>query len=402
VKVALLSRAVYPLHSHGGLERHVGSLKRHLERAGCELRVFTTPPHQPLSEPRDESYVFVRYRTFPWPKGRGFVVLDRNTNYLLWSYRAAGELLNSFRPDIVQADAGAGFGYAWLRRPGGAPLVLHPHGMEEFKTTPAKRTAYLPLRAAIRYAARHASRVIAPDASMVDDVEEHLGVDPDKIVVLANAIDLEEIDRKRDPVSLGELGIDDGHTVLLSVGRLEDNKGFVHLVNALADNVDDMPPKWRWVLVGDGPAKAKIANAIRGRGITNHAVMVGSASDALLHALYERANLFVHPTLYEGSSMVTLEAMAHAKPVVATRVGGIPDKVVDGVSGLLIAPGDVDALRRAIAAAVSEPEMLSEWGVEGRRIAEAEFSWAKRSAELLALYESLIERPEERAQRRED
>ena len=391
MRVALLSRAVYPLHGHGGLERHVGSLKRHLERAGCELRVFTSPPHQPLSEPRDESYVFVNYRTFPWPQQKGFVVLDRNTNYLLWSYRAARELLASYRPDVVQADGGAGFGYAMLRPPGAAPLVLHPHGMEEFKTTPAKRAAYLPLRSTIRYAARRAARVIAPDASMVSDVEEHLGVNGEKIAVVPNAIDLEEIDRQHDPVSLGELGIDDGHIVLLSVGRLEDNKGFVHLVNALADNVDDMPTKWRWVLVGDGPSKAKIANAIRGRGITNQSVMVGSASDALLHALYERANLFVHPTLYEGSSMVTLEAMAHKKPVIATKVGGIPDKVVDGISGLLVPPGDVDALGRAVAAAVSEREMLSEWGVEGRRITEAEFSWANRSAELLALYESLLD-----------
>ena len=193
-------------------------------------------------------------------------------------------------------------------------------------------------------------------------------------------------------MSLGALGIDDTHTVLLSVGRLEDNKGFVGLVNALADVVDDMPVKWRWILVGAGPARSRIENAVRARGIGNQALLAGSVSDALLHALYERADLFVHPTLYEGSSMVTLEAMAHRTLVIATRVGGIPDKVVDGLSGLLVAPGDVEALGRAIGAAVSEPDILNEWGKEGRRFAEAEFSWAKRSAEVLALYESLLGR----------
>jgi glycosyltransferase involved in cell wall biosynthesis len=81
--------------------------------------------------------------------------------------------------------------------------------------------------------------------------------------------------------------------------------------------------------------------------------------------------------------------------VIATRVGGIPDKVVDGITGLLVPPGDVDALARAVGAAVNAPEMLSEWGVEGRRIAEAEFSWTKRAPELIALYESLLE-PEHR------
>ncbi len=392
MKVALLSRAVFPLHGHGGLERHVGSLKRHLERAGCELRVFTSPPQKPQSEPRDESYVFVPYRVLPWPQRTGFVVLDRNTNYLIWSLRAARELLSTFEPDIVQADAGAGFGYAFLRKEDSAPLVLHPHGMEEFKTEPMKRAAYLPLRSATRYAARHAARVIAPDASMVDDVEEHLGVDSEKIVVVPNAIDLEEIDRQREPVNLGELGIEDAHTLLLSVGRLEDNKGFVDLVNALADVVDEMPTKWRWVLVGDGPARARIDNAVRARGIGNQTLLAGPTSEVVLHALYERADLFVHPTLYEGSSMVTLEAMAHRTPVIATRVGGIPDKVVDGISGLLVTPGDVEALGRSIAAAVSDRDMLNEWGGEGRRIVEEAFSWTKRTAEILSLYESLIER----------
>ena len=392
MKVALLSRAVFPLHGHGGLERHVGSLKRHLERAGCELRVFTSPPQKPMSEPRDESYTFVPYRAVPWPRRKGFVVADRNTNYLIWSLRAARELLRTFEPDIVQADAGAGFGYAFLCKEDSAPLVLHPHGMEEFKTERLKRAAYLPLRSATRYAARHAARVIAPDAAMVDDVKEHLGIDSEKIVVVPNAIDLEEIDCQREPLSMhfGELGIDDTHTVLLSVGRLEDNKGFVDLVNALADVVDEMPAKWRWILVGDGPARPRIENAVRARGIGNQALLAGSVSEALLHAVYERADLFVHPTLYEGSSMVTLEAMAHGTPVIATRVGGIPDKVVDGISGLLVAPGDVEALGRSIAAAVSERDMLNEWGAEGRRIAEEAFSWTKRSAEILALFESLV------------
>ena len=352
--------------------------------------MFTSPPRHALSEPRDETYVFVPYRTLPWPRQQGFVVADRNTNYLIWSLRAARELLSTFEPDIVQADAGAGFGYAWLSKEDSPPLLLHPHGMEEFKTTPLKRAAYLPLRSATRYAARRAVRVIAPDGSMVDDVEEHLGVVSEKVVVVPNAIDIEEIDRQRESVNLGELGIEDAHTLLLSVGRLEDNKGFVDLVNALADVVDDMPTKWRWVLVGDGPARSKIDNAVRARGIGNHTLLTGAISEAVLHALYERADLFVHPTLYEGSSMVTLEAMAHRTPVIATRVGGIPDKVVDGISGLLVTPGDVEALGRSIAAAVCDRDMLNEWGVEGRRIAEKAFSWTKRTAEILALYESLV------------
>ena len=150
-----------------------------------------------------------------------------------------------------------------------------------------------------------------------------------------------------------------------------------------------MPEHWKWVLVGEGSQRETIERVVNERGLAPKTSLVGSVSDKQLHALYKRANLFVHPTRYEGSSMVTLEAMAHSKPVIATRVGGIPDKIVDGVSGLLVPPADVDALARTLAAAVTESDMLAEWGHEGRRIAEQEFSWSTRIHELLELYGEL-------------
>jgi len=390
MKVALLTRAIHPLHGHGGLEKHTAGLKRYLERAGCEVRVFTPPPHRALSEPRDESYTFVPYRTIPWPRGPGFVVLDRVTNYLLWSTRAARELVRSFAPDIVQADGGAGFGYAALSAP--APLVLHPHGMEEFKTGAMKRAAYFPLRRAVRYAASRAACVIAPDASMKEEVSHHLVVDPEKVSVLPNAIDVEEIHRSSGAGDLSsrDIGIGDDDTVLLSVGRLEENKGFVDLARALGAIRTEMPERWRWVVVGEGPARSEIQRVAASVGVGEHTVLTGAIPDAALEALYERAAVFVHPTRYEGSSMVTREAMAHEEPVIATRVGGIPDKVVDGVSGMLVPPGDVEALARTIEAAISEPEMLAEWGVEGRRIVEEAFSWSERISEVIELYEKLL------------
>ena len=260
--------------------------------------------------------------------------------------------------------------------------------MEEFKTTTLKRAAYFPLRNAIRYAASRAARVIAPDRSMKEEVMQLLGVEPDKIAVIPNAIDIEEIDRRADgDVSALELDVRD--TVLLSVGRLEANKGFVDLARALGEIREEMPEHWKWVLVGEGSQRETIERVVNERGLAPKTSLVGSVSDEQLHALYKRANLFVHPTRYEGSSMVTLEAMAHSKPVIATRVGGIPDKIVDGVSGILVPPGDVDALARTLAAAVTESDMLAEWGHEGRRIAEQEFSWSTRIHELLELYGEL-------------
>ncbi|HJS73108.1 MAG TPA: glycosyltransferase family 4 protein, partial [Vicinamibacteria bacterium] len=246
-----------------------------------------------------------------------------------------------------------------------------------------KRALYLPLRAATRFAARRAARVLSPDGSMKEAVLRNLGVDEPKVAVLPNAIDLSEVDRDVPPL---DFSIPRDASVLLSVGRLESNKGFSHLVRALAR----IPKRFMWLVAGDGPEREKLEEEIEREGLSPRARLLGRVGDDTLHALYERCDLFVHPTLYEGSSMVTLEAMAHRKPVVATRVGGIPDKVTDGENGLLVPPGDPDALAGALIEALREPERLKAWGSRSREVVETRFSWSRRVTELLHLYDEIL------------
>jgi glycosyltransferase involved in cell wall biosynthesis len=370
MKVALLSRAVFPIHGYGGLERHVAALEKYLRLEGCDVTLYTAPPASGSSTGRDRT-VFVPYRMIPWPRRKGFVILDRDTNYLAWSLRAARRLLSDDRADIIQADGGAGFGYALLAGAKTPPLVLHPHGMEEFHAPPAKRALYLPLRSATRFAARRAARVLAPDASMKSDVLSNLGVDERKVALLPNAIDLSDVDREIPP---SDPGIPPGARVLLSVGRLESNKGFSFLVRALSR----VPKDFLWVLVGEGPERGSLEAEIEREGLSPRSRLMGRVTDDELHALYERCDLFVHPTLYEGSSMVTLEAMAHRKAVVATRVGGIPDKIIPGENGLLVPPADIAALSQAIVQALSRGARLASWGAKSRVLVETRFSWSRR------------------------
>ena len=119
-------------------------------------------------------------------------------------------------------------------------------------------------------------------------------------------------------------------------------------------------------------------------------MLIGRADDATLHAWYEAATLFVHPTLYEGSSLVTLEAMAHRRAVVATRAGGLPDKVHPGVNGWLVEPGDVSALAAAISGAIEQPRLLQSFGEASRRIVESDFSWDAAGRATLELYRELL------------
>jgi glycosyltransferase involved in cell wall biosynthesis len=94
--------------------------------------------------------------------------------------------------------------------------------------------------------------------------------------------------------------------------------------------------------------------------------------------------------LYEGSSLVTLEAMAHRRAVVATTAGGLPDKVRPGVTGWLVPPGDASALAAAISGAMGEPARLPAMGIAGRALVEQEFSWEAAGAATLRLYDELL------------
>jgi glycogen synthase len=127
-------------------------------------------------------------------------------------------------------------------------------------------------------------------------------------------------------------------------------------------------------------------------GLEPHVHMLGRVGDAEMHAWHELSTLFVHPTLYEGSSLVTLEAMAHRRAVVASAAGGIPDKVRPGENGWLVAPGDPSALAAATSGALSDPARLAHYGLAGRRIVEREFSWTAAGDATVALYRELLAR----------
>ena len=116
-------------------------------------------------------------------------------------------------------------------------------------------------------------------------------------------------------------------------------------------------------------------------------IVPGRVDERALAAWYAAADLFVHPTLYEGSSLVTLEAMAHGLAVVATRAGGLPDKVVPGETGWLVEPGRADGARAgAVADALSAPDAFARLGASGRALVSREFSWTAVGDRTLALY----------------
>ena len=411
LRVAVVARSVFPLHGVGGLERHVYDLLRYLADAGVETTLITrTVSGAYRSEPSAiHPRVTVRtvpYRTFPLAGRRGTTVIDRSTAYPLFGERAgrlAWELVRDGSVDVVHGLGASVLGYARRRRSSAAPLVLNPQGLEEFGATDPgrarlKRAAYLPLRRAVLACARAADAVIATDRALEPAVRAHLHVSSERIRVIPNALDLAWIDSLASAVEGDRVraaaGVAGGETVVLSVGRLEQNKGFHVLAAALGalqhHAVAIGRGDWRWVIIGDGPFRGQLERAISEAGIAEQTMLVGRVEDRDLHAWYETATLFVHPTLYEGSSLVTLEAMAHRRAIVATTAGGLPDKVVDGANGWLVPPGDASALAAALSGALSQPDRLEPMGERSRRIVEAQFSWSAAGAQTLRLYRDLL------------
>jgi glycogen synthase len=410
--VLVLARAVLGIHGPGGLERHVRDLVRHLLKRGVRVTLVTRPAPNgavpSLSPPNSDrlSIRYVPYVTFPFGGLRGTTALDRSSAYLLFGWRAgrlAAGLVNAGGIDIVHGMGAASLGYARSRRRdwlGTVPFVFNPHGMEEFGSTGPglgvlKRAAYAPLRDAVRACAHAADRVIATDRVLVPTVLKHLEVPESRVRVVPNAVDLDEIDQSagaHDGLAVRQrLGMDPTGVLLLGVGRLEENKGYQHLVAALAQLASHEPgsplgTRWRCVILGEGPYRRRLEHDIASAGLGGTVLLPGRVGDGELHPWYEAATLFVHPTLYEGSSIATLEAMAHRRAVVASRAGGLPDKIRPGANGWLVAPGDPTALARALEEALGHPDRLRYMGEESRRTVESDFAWDVVATQLLALY----------------
>lgn len=164
------------------------------------------------------------------------------------------------------------------------------------------------------------------------------------------------------------------------------------LIAALAKLRATLPAGWRWLLVGNGKERQALEDQVRAAGIADHVTFVGRLDDHELHSLYEEVDLLVHPTLYEGSSLVTLEGMIHRRPVVASAAGGIPDKVFDGRNGFLVRPGDVDDLAAKLRMALERRAQWPAWGDESVRIVAETFDWPVVARKTVALYEELLSR----------
>jgi glycosyltransferase involved in cell wall biosynthesis len=231
-----------------------------------------------------------------------------------------------------------------------------------------------------------------------DAVKEWLtseGYDPARIVVIPNGVELNRFNDAPEPERIRrDLGIAENAPIVMVVSRLTPKKGleqFLAAAGALSSRFQDA----RFVIVGyANPSEKDYENSLKtltGRlGLTDRVVFTGLRQD--VPALLAVATVAVMPSLDEALSNVLLESMAAGAPIVATRVGGTPEAIADGVTGLLVEPGDAAALAGAITRLLNDPALAERLGRAARQAIEDRYSVEKMVRATGQLYLNLLAR----------
>jgi len=202
-------------------------------------------------------------------------------------------------------------------------------------------------------------------------------ISSDRIQVCYGGVDLSNYhpDKHRNRTDIArmrsELGIDVNNTVLATTARLVPNKGHQYLLRAAAQ-VLKKHSNITFIIAGAGSEMARLKKMVRSLGISDHIVFTGFVDD-VVHLL-SAVDLLVHPSLEEGLSNSIMEAMAMAKPVVATDVGGAPELIVHQETGLMVPPMDSELLTEAILELLKDKNLMNTMGAAGRKRVETHFN----------------------------
>lgn len=227
--------------------------------------------------------------------------------------------------------------------------------------------------------------VVAVSREMKRDILKCYDIPSSRVTVIHNGVDPQKYHPREGSKTVSNFGI--RTPFVLFVGRLSRQKGVFDLLDAM----EYMPEDTTLVLVTGKPDTPAIEEDLR-RALSSrgHVVWIPEMlQDPDLVGLYNEAAVFACPSVYEPFGIINLEAMACETPVVATRVGGIKEVVVDKETGFLVPPGDPVRLGRAITRLLEDPPLAARMGKEGRRRVLQHFTWDRIAAKTLELYRSL-------------
>ena len=376
MRIAIFASAFHP--HMGGVEELCRQLAHEYQARGLEVIVLTNrwPRDLPASEFYESIPVFRPAMRTPdggWKSKLSYVLTTRAVQ------RQTQAILRQNRIDLVHVQCvGCNAFYAVkaaeaLR----LPLVVTLQGELSMDATGLfRRSAFA--RDTLRRAVEQAAAVTACSRQTLTEVEEFLGAPlGSKGCVIYNGIKAEDFGKVRPFASL--------RPYVLGIGRHVTQKGFDVLLRAMARVFRQTAWPGDLVLAGHGPEHARLQALAAELGIAGRVVFPGKMERANVPALFAGCELFVLPSRHEPLGIVNLEAMAAGKPVVATRVGGVPEIVTEGTNGLLVAPESPEEMGEAIFKLLRDKNLGLKMGACGRAKA-CEFTWDTIAAQYLEVY----------------
>jgi alpha-maltose-1-phosphate synthase len=385
MRVAMMTRE-YPPEVYGGAGVHVTELVAQLRHL-CEVDVHC------MGAPRDGAYVA---QPDPALAGANPAISTLSADLVMVNAVAAATVVHSH----TWYTGLAGHLAALLH---GVPHVLTAHSLEPMRPWKAEQLGggYRVSSWVERTAVEGADAVIAVSAGMRKDVlATYPALDPNRVHVVRNGIDTDVwYPARPEPEEsvLAALGVDPTRPIVAFVGRITRQKGVAHLVAA----AHRFAPEVQLVLCAGAPdtpeIAAEVGNAVRELAAARTGVfwVQEMLPTAKIREILSASVVFVCPSVYEPLGIVNLEAMACATAVVASDVGGIPEVIVDGETGVLVHydPSDAEEFEAGLAASVNalvaDPERARRYGEAGRQRCIEEFSWAHIAELTLEIYRSV-------------
>ena len=354
----------------GGTEAHVLELASRMDRKKFDVLVCSL---KPLGQLGNEL------------QGRGIrvVSLEGQGKYdprVLWRLR---EIIKRERPDLVQSFLFWANVAARLLRPAHRKL----HVISSYHDEVVQEGWFQ--RFVDRVTMGWAEKIVCCSQAVRRSVESRIGGGEDQFAVIPFGVEVGRYE-SQTPLSREQLGLKEGTPLIGTVCRLvEPKKGLRVLLEAIAQlEQGHSRPFCQLAIVGEGPAEQDLRSLCQSLGIASRVVFAGVRRD--IPRLLPLFDVFVLPSLYEGFGIAILEAMAAGRPVVATTVGGIPEFVRQGETGILVKPGDAASLADAIRSLLLHPEQAREMGLKGQEVVRDHFGIATVVRQHEQVYEACL------------
>lgn len=361
----------------GGAERLMIPILANMDRRLFSVRVgvFQVRNGNPIAD--DLRALGIPVDLIPVPYMRDLTAVSRITAYL-----------KDVNADLIHAqlelgDILGGLAALRMRLPIVSTLHTMPSQDMSLKSRMHQEVEYFCLR--------HFFNMVISVSDEARQFHKEIGKLPDrKTCTIYNGIDLSHFpvspQSNREAV-LREFNIPAASTVLITVAVLRELKGIQYMIRALPEILSVYPDLY-YLIAGSGDFQGALMEEAARVGVSERVVFAGARKD--VPALMSASDIFILPTLTEALPTVLAEAMAASLPILASRVGGVPEMVEDGINGKMVAPADPQQLANVCTDMLRDPDALVKMGLAGRQIVEEKFNVRVQVDKLQALYQSLI------------